>query len=136
LGAGLLRLFALPQYAAFAARSESQKESANTPTVACQYRYGSAPSQAVAEYKVATLKPANLEKSFEKAADLVKSADALIIAAGAGMGVDSGLPDFRGAGGFWRAYPALAEAQISFSAIACYVRQHLRIGTPVLSQVF
>ena len=61
---------------------------------------------------------ANLERSYELAADLVKSADAFIIAAGAGMGVDSGLPDFRGADGFWRAYPALAEAQISFSEIA------------------
>jgi len=28
----------------------------------------------------------------------------LVIAAGAGMGVDSGLPDFRGPEGFWRTY--------------------------------
>jgi NAD-dependent SIR2 family protein deacetylase len=35
------------------------------------------------------------------------------------MGVDSGLPDFRGSEGFWRAYPALGRAQIGFSAIAC-----------------
>jgi hypothetical protein len=34
-------------------------------------------------------------------------ADGLLITAGAGMGVDSGLPDFRGKNGFWRAYPAL-----------------------------
>ena len=41
--------------------------------------------------------------------DQVSSAtadDALLIGAGAGMGVDSGLPDFRGPEGFWRAYPA------------------------------
>jgi NAD-dependent SIR2 family protein deacetylase len=25
------------------------------------------------------------------------------------MSVDSGLPDFRGSGGFWRAYPPLAK---------------------------
>lgn len=47
----------------------------------------------------------------EHAASLIEQADALIVAAGAGMGVDSGLPDFRGAEGFWQAYPALREAQ-------------------------
>ena len=31
----------------------------------------------------------------------------LLFTAGAGMGVDSGLPDFRGDKGFWKAYPAL-----------------------------
>lgn len=31
---------------------------------------------------------------------LIKQADALLICAGAGMGVDSGLPDFRGNHGF------------------------------------
>jgi NAD-dependent SIR2 family protein deacetylase len=29
----------------------------------------------------------------------------VVIGAGAGMGVDSGLPDFRGPDGFWKAYP-------------------------------
>ncbi len=42
-----------------------------------------------------------------------------MISAGAGMGVDSGLPDFRGNAGFWRAYPALAGARIAFEEIAC-----------------
>ena len=54
-----------------------------------------------------------------RAADLIASADALIITAGAGMGVDSGLPDFRSGKGFWDAYPALARAQLSFEAMAC-----------------
>ena len=35
----------------------------------------------------------------------MSKADALVITAGAGMGVDSGLPDFRGDKGFWKAYP-------------------------------
>jgi NAD-dependent SIR2 family protein deacetylase len=39
------------------------------------------------------------------AADAIRGADALLVGAGAGMGVDSGLPDFRGAEGFWKAYP-------------------------------
>ena len=59
-----------------------------------------------------------LEQALERAADLVAAADGLMITAGAGMGVDSGLPDFRGTQGFWRAYPALAEARIAFEEIA------------------
>jgi len=35
-----------------------------------------------------------------KIARTVTSADAILIGAGAGMGVDSGLPDFRGKQGF------------------------------------
>lgn len=53
-----------------------------------------------------------------EAARLIATADGLVIAVGAGMGVDSGLPDFRGNSGFWRAYPALADAQIAFEEIA------------------
>lgn len=53
-----------------------------------------------------------------RAARLIRQADGMLISAGAGIGVDSGLPDFRGDGGFWRAYPALAEAQVKFADIA------------------
>ncbi len=60
----------------------------------------------------------NLSDAIEHAASLIEQADALIVAAGAGMGVDSGLPDFRGAEGFWRAYPALREAKMDFYKIA------------------
>lgn len=42
---------------------------------------------------------------LQDAADAIRSADAILIGAGAGMGVDSGLPDFRGPEGFWKAYP-------------------------------
>ena len=52
------------------------------------------------------------------AADLIAQADGLVIAAGAGMGVDSGLPDFRGNEGFWKAYPALANARLDFTRVA------------------
>jgi NAD-dependent SIR2 family protein deacetylase len=51
------------------------------------------------------------------AADLISSSDALFIAAGAGIGVDSGLPDFRGNQGFWKAYPALARTQMDFKVV-------------------
>lgn len=42
---------------------------------------------------------------IEEAARVIEDADALLVTAGAGMGVDSGLPDFRGNEGFWKAYP-------------------------------
>jgi hypothetical protein len=43
----------------------------------------------------------SLEHEYAKAARLIDQADGLIIGAGAGMGTDSGLPDFRDPGGFW-----------------------------------
>ena len=45
--------------------------------------------------------------TIHKAMQALIRADNILIAAGAGMGVDSGLPDFRGNKGFWNAYPAL-----------------------------
>jgi len=60
-----------------------------------------------------------LEKqNIRAAAEAVIQADALLVTAGAGMGVDSGLPDFRGTEGFWKAYPAVAEKGLSFAQMA------------------
>lgn len=53
-----------------------------------------------------------------QAAELITQADSLVITVGAGMGVDSGLPDFRGAEGFWNAYPALRRSGLNFHEIA------------------
>lgn len=47
----------------------------------------------------------DLSNNYQLAAEAILAADALLIGAGAGMGVDSGLPDFRGPEGFWKAYP-------------------------------
>ncbi len=55
---------------------------------------------------------------FVRCAALLQEADGLLITAGAGMSVDSGLPDFRGAEGFWSAYPALGKAGMRFQEIA------------------
>jgi NAD-dependent SIR2 family protein deacetylase len=57
-------------------------------------------------------------RAIPRVAELIAEADALLITAGAGMGVDSGLPDFRGTDGFWRAYPALGKLGISFEQMA------------------
>lgn len=59
--------------------------------------------------------PADLVAS---AVDALARADALLVTAGAGIGVDSGLPDFRGTHGFWRAYPALRHERFEFHEIA------------------
>jgi len=59
-----------------------------------------------------------LRARVRHAAEIINQADGLIIAAGAGMGVDSGLPDFRGPEGFWRAYPALGRAGLGFMDVA------------------
>lgn len=55
---------------------------------------------------------------YRRCADLIRQADGLLVTAGAGIGVDSGLPDFRGRQGFWGAYPALGRARIAFEQIA------------------
>ena len=54
------------------------------------------------------------EEAIRRCAATIREADALLIAAGAGMGVDSGLPDFRGTTGFWRAYPPYARLGLDF----------------------
>jgi NAD-dependent SIR2 family protein deacetylase len=58
------------------------------------------------------------ERDLERAARALERATCLVITAGAGMGVDSGLPDFRGNDGFWRAYPPYRHLRLSFSDLA------------------
>ena len=60
----------------------------------------------------------SIDEKYQRAAQAIREADGLLIAAGAGMGVDSGLPDFRGKNGFWKAYPALGKVNIEFHRIA------------------
>lgn len=55
---------------------------------------------------------------YKRAAEIIIEADAILITAGAGMGVDSGLPDFRGNEGFWNAYPLIAKRGIPFYEMA------------------
>jgi NAD-dependent SIR2 family protein deacetylase len=59
-----------------------------------------------------------VNRNLDIAAGWLEEADALLIAAGAGMGVDSGLPDFRGNRGLWQAYPALQRSGLDFTTIA------------------
>jgi NAD-dependent SIR2 family protein deacetylase len=61
---------------------------------------------------------ATTDSKVKLAAEAVYAADALLVTAGAGMGIDSGLPDFRGVQGFWRAYPAVARLGLFFEEMA------------------
>ena len=60
----------------------------------------------------------DIDDKLKSAAAEIKAADAVLITAGAGMGVDSGLPDFRGTTGFWNAYPVIAKLGLSFEEMA------------------
>jgi NAD-dependent SIR2 family protein deacetylase len=62
--------------------------------------------------------PEKWQENIRTAARWVAEADGLLITAGAGMGVDSGLPDFRGRNGFWQAYPPLERLNLDFESIA------------------
>jgi NAD-dependent SIR2 family protein deacetylase len=58
------------------------------------------------------------DAALDAAARAIDAAEALLVTAGAGMGVDSGLPDFRGNEGFWQAYPPFAKLGVSFVDLA------------------
>ena len=59
-----------------------------------------------------------INDDIKLAKEKIANADAILITAGAGMGVDSGLPDFRGNEGFWEAYPPIKKLGLSFSQMA------------------
>jgi len=58
------------------------------------------------------------QQLIQRAAVAIGDSDAMIVMAGAGMGVDSGLPDFRGNEGFWNAYPPFRKLGLSFYDLA------------------
>jgi NAD-dependent SIR2 family protein deacetylase len=60
----------------------------------------------------------DVRDAIREAAAELRRAGALVVTAGAGMGVDSGLPDFRGDRGFWKAYPPYERLGLSFADAA------------------
>jgi NAD-dependent SIR2 family protein deacetylase len=56
--------------------------------------------------------------SLIKAKKVIQEAESILITTGAGMGVDSGLPDFRGKEGFWNAYPYAKKLGLNFQDLA------------------
>ena len=59
-----------------------------------------------------------MKEQIKQARQWIEESDAVLITAGAGMGVDSGLPDFRGKEGFWKAYPIAKKLDLSFEEMA------------------
>jgi NAD-dependent SIR2 family protein deacetylase len=59
-----------------------------------------------------------MDVTLNQAAAALRRAAALVVTSGAGMGVDSGLPDFRGDQGFWQAYPMYQRLGINFVGAA------------------
>eukprot|EP01102_Stenamoeba_stenopodia_P014547 TRINITY_DN4840_c0_g1_i1.p1 TRINITY_DN4840_c0_g1~~TRINITY_DN4840_c0_g1_i1.p1 ORF type:complete len:309 (+),score=56.39 TRINITY_DN4840_c0_g1_i1:96-1022(+) len=62
--------------------------------------------------------PPQVLSSIRRCAEAISQSEAILITAGAGIGVDSGLPDFRGNEGFWKAYPPYAKLGLSFAELA------------------
>jgi NAD-dependent SIR2 family protein deacetylase len=58
------------------------------------------------------------QDALQEAAEAIRGAQAILIGAGAGMGVDSGLPDFRGNEGFWKAYAPYQKLGLNFMSLA------------------
>ena len=54
---------------------------------------------------------------IQHAANAIAAAEALLITAGAGMSVDSGLPDYRGPAGLWNDYPLYRELKLDYAAL-------------------
>ncbi|MDB5389616.1 MAG: NAD-dependent protein deacetylase [Planctomycetaceae bacterium] len=69
-----------------------------------------------------------IDPFLNEAAEALRSADALLIGAGAGMGVDSGLPDFRGNAGFWKAYPPFQGRRFSEMSTPHWFRSDPRLA--------
>jgi NAD-dependent SIR2 family protein deacetylase len=57
------------------------------------------------------------DAALDRAAALLAKATDVVVTAGAGMSVDSGLPDYRGTKGFWREYPVLEGMGVSFEEL-------------------
>ncbi len=55
---------------------------------------------------------------YKEVSKIIKDSDAILITAGAGIGVDSGLPDFRGNKGFWKHYPPFEKLGLNFIDLA------------------
>ena len=58
------------------------------------------------------------EKLCQRIAKSIRKNSAVLVTAGAGIGIDSGLPDFRGKEGLWKAYPYFKDVNMSFSDAA------------------
>jgi len=81
------------------------------------------PNNVVNTWFVEDPTPSSLDESMYQdeimsAATIIKNASGVLVIAGAGIGVDSGLPDYRGPTGFWKAYPQLLKHGLSLEEMS------------------
>ena len=53
-----------------------------------------------------------MSSDYERAADAIREAGIVVASTGAGISTESGIPDFRSAGGIWDTYPPEEYASI------------------------
>lgn len=56
--------------------------------------------------------------NIQKAAEIIKNSDAILISAGSGLSVDSGLPNFKDNEEFWKLYPSYKKLNLNFINIS------------------
>lgn len=89
------------------------EEEQKTLDAGCGLRCSSSSSSASDPSSPSFLSDTHLQASIKEAAHIVSEADSVLVVAGAGIGCDSGLPDYRSKSGFWNAYPPIAKLGIS-----------------------
>ena len=65
------------------------------------------------EYKI-------LNENIQKIGDIIKNSDCLLIVAGAGMGIDSGLPDYRGPNGLWNTWHPAKTLNMTYDKLSTH----------------
>lgn len=61
-----------------------------------------------------------IKEALGLSADILNSSDALLIVAGAGMGIDSGLPDYRGPNGLWNTWHPARELNMTYEQLSTH----------------
>ena len=55
-----------------------------------------------------------LKDNINLSKNILNNSDALLIITGAGMGIDSGLPDYRGPNGLWNTWHPSKELNLKY----------------------
>tara|TARA_B100000524_G_scaffold348277_1_gene252296 strand:+ start:1332 stop:2240 length:909 start_codon:yes stop_codon:yes gene_type:complete len=62
----------------------------------------------------------NIKDVITDATNIINDSDAILIVAGAGMGIDSGLPDYRGPQGLWNSWHPARELNMSYESLSTH----------------
>ncbi len=60
------------------------------------------------------------KESIINAVNVIKNSEALLIVTGAGMGIDSGLPDYRGPNGLWNTWHPAKELNMTYEKLSTH----------------